>query len=61
MALVHALDEQLAPGFDRFPARWPEVARSLTARGGWRLNLTNDAREAVPLIHDLLARAGRRD
>jgi hypothetical protein len=59
-SLVHALDEQLAPGFDRFPARWPEVARALTARGGWRLNLTDDAHEALPVVRDLLARAGRR-
>jgi hypothetical protein len=59
-ALVHALDEQLAPGFDRFPARWPDVARALTARGGWRLNLTSDAHDALPVVRDLLARAGRR-
>ena len=54
-----ALEAQLAPGFDRFPARWPEVARAITARGGWRLNLTSDAREALPVVRDLLARAGR--
>jgi hypothetical protein len=57
-ALVRALEEQLAPGFDRFPARWPDVARVLTARGGWRLNLTNDVHDAVPVVRDLLARAG---
>jgi len=60
-SLVHALGEQLAPGFDRFPARWPEVARALAARGGWRLNLTSDPREALPVVHDLLARMSRRD
>ena len=59
-SLVRALDLQLAPGFDRFPVKWPEVARALTARGGWRLNLTNDAHEALPVVRDLLARAGRR-
>ena len=59
-ALVHALGEQLAPGFDRFPARWPDVARALSARGGWRLNLTSDAHDALPVVRDLLARAGRR-
>jgi hypothetical protein len=57
----HALQEQLAPGFDRFPARWPEVARALAARGGWRLNLTDDAREALPVVRGLLARAGRQE
>jgi hypothetical protein len=60
-SVVRALDEQLAPGFDRFPARWPGVARALAARGGWRLNLTDDAREALPVVRDLLARAGRQD
>ena len=58
-SLVRALDEQLAPGFDRFPARWPEVARALAARGGWRLNLSSDAHDALPVLRDLLARAGR--
>ena len=58
-ALVRALDEQLAPGFDRFPTRWPEVARALTARGGWRLNLTSDAPAALPFVREMLARAGR--
>lgn len=54
-ALARALDDQLAPGFDRFPVRWPDVVRALTARGGWRLNLSNDARDAVPLVRKLLA------
>ena len=58
--LVSALDEQLAPGFDRFPTRWPSVASALTARGGWRLNLTNDAREALPVVRDLIERHARR-
>jgi hypothetical protein len=57
--LARALDAQLAPGFDRFPARWPEVVRALTARGGWRLNLSGDAHDALPFVRDLLARAGR--
>jgi hypothetical protein len=53
-ALAHALEAQLAPGFDRFPARWPSVLRALTEHGGWRLNLSSDAREAVPLVRKLL-------
>jgi hypothetical protein len=57
--VARALDEQLAPGFDRFPARWPAVVRALAARGGWRLNLSRDAHEAVPIVRDLLARAAR--
>ena len=54
-ALARALEVQLAPGFDRFPARWPRVRGALTDRGGWRLNLSDDAREAVPLVRELLA------
>jgi hypothetical protein len=59
-ALAHALESQLAPGFDRFPSRWPGVVRALTARGGWRLNLSDDAHDAIPVVRDLLVRAGRR-
>ena len=59
-SLQRAHDEQLAPGFDRFPAQWPAVAHALTARGGWRLNLTNDAQDALPVVRDLIERAARR-
>jgi hypothetical protein len=56
-ALAQALDEQLAPGFDRFPARWPHVVRALTERGGWRLNLSRDPTDALPLVREMLAMA----
>ena len=59
-AVARALDEQLTSGFDRFPARWPAVVRALTARGGWRLNLSADPHDALPVVRDVLARAGRR-
>jgi hypothetical protein len=58
-ALARALEAQLAPGFDRFPARWPHVVRALTERGGWRLNLSTDARDAMPLVRELLRMSGR--
>jgi hypothetical protein len=58
-ALARALEEQLAPGFDRFPARWPAVVHALTTRGGWRLTLSSDAHDAVPLVRELLATAAR--
>ena len=54
-ALARALEKQLAPGFDRFPTRWPAVARVLVSRPGWRLNLSSDPREAVALVHEVLA------
>ena len=59
-ALARALEEQLMPGFDRFPARWPGVVRTLTAHGGWRLNLSSDARDAVPFVRELLTISARR-
>ena len=58
-ALARALEAQLVPGFDRFPARWPRVVSALTARGGWRLRLSGDARDAVPLVRELLAMSDR--
>lgn len=54
-ALARALDEQLAPGFDRFPTRWPAVRDALATRGGWRLNLSSDPREGVALVRRVLA------
>jgi hypothetical protein len=53
--LARALDAQLAPGFDRFPARWPAVRDALAARAGWRLNLSSDPREGVALVRGMLA------
>jgi hypothetical protein len=53
-ALARALDAQMAPGFDRFPARWPTVRDALAARAGWRLNLSSDPREGVALVRRLL-------
>jgi len=57
---ARALEAQLAPGFDRFPARWPAVVRALTARGGWRLNLTPDPHEGVRAVRELLSRDQQR-
>jgi hypothetical protein len=53
-ALASALDGQLAPGFDRFPARWPTVLDALARHGGWRLNLSSDPREGVKLVRRLM-------
>ena len=53
--LASTLDAQLAPGFDRFPARWPAVRDALAARGGWRLNLSRDPREGVRLVRRVLS------
>ncbi len=53
-ALASALDEQMTPGFDRFPARWPAVRDALAKRGGWRLNLSSDPRDGVGLVRRVL-------
>ena len=53
--LARVLDEQLAPGFDRFPHRWPAVRDALARGGGWRLNLSRDPREGVALVRRALA------
>ena len=48
------LTEQMAPGFDRFPQREQAVLAALTARGGWRLMLSDDPREAWPFVLRML-------
>jgi len=50
-----ALLRDVAPGFDRFPERHPRVARALAAPGGWRLRLSRDPAEAIPLLRQALA------
>lgn len=48
------LTAQMAPGFDRFPQREQAVLAALTARGGWRLTLSDDPREAWPFVVHML-------
>lgn len=45
------------PGFDRFPERHDAVVGALTEHGGWQLTLSDDPREALPLLTSLLASA----
>ncbi|MEP7001945.1 MAG: hypothetical protein ABI969_15765 [bacterium] len=52
--LRRELAQQLAPGFDRFAARHDDVVGALTADGGWRLTLSNNPSEALPLLERLL-------
>jgi hypothetical protein len=53
--LLEALGGLLAAGFDRFPERHEAVLQELTAPGGWRLTLSPDPHEALPLLEDLLS------
>jgi hypothetical protein len=41
-------------GFDRFPERHEAVVRALSDEGGWRLTLSSDASDAVPLLEAML-------
>jgi hypothetical protein len=52
--LLEELAKQLALGFDRFPKRHDDVVRTLAGRGGWRLTLSNNPWDALPLLHRML-------
>jgi hypothetical protein len=44
----------VSPGFDRFPERHARVVHTLASRGGWHLQLSDDPREALPLLDRIL-------
>lgn len=48
------LARQLTLGFDRFAGRHDEVVRALTADGGWRLTLSENPFDALPLLQRML-------
>lgn len=49
-----ALLDDLEPGFDRYPATAELAADALAGDGGWRLRVSNDPHESVPLIQRML-------
>jgi len=51
--VADALSHAVAPGFDRYPERHAGVVRALATTGGWRLTLSNDPDEALPLLRRL--------
>lgn len=53
-AIISALSEQPAPGFDRFPERHTGVVHALAGSGGWRLTLSNDPHAALRLLVRIL-------
>jgi hypothetical protein len=53
--VVDALMGDVAPGFDRFPERHADVACTLAVGGGWRLTLSDDPRDALPLLEQMLS------
>ena len=54
LTIIDALSTNVAPGFDRFPERHARVVRELAAPGGWRLNLSSNPQDALPLIRAML-------
>lgn len=48
------LERQLTPGFDRFPERNAGVLNQLAKGGGWRLTLSANPRDALPLFLRML-------
>lgn len=52
--IIDALTCGVAPGFDRFPARNAVVANALAAGGGWRLTLSANPDDALPLLDEML-------
>ncbi len=52
--IAQAMKTNVSPGFDRFPERHERVVDRLAAAGGWRLHLSADPREALPLLEKLL-------
>jgi hypothetical protein len=52
--IASALRRDVDAGFDRFPERHDAVVRALAAHDGWRLTLSADPRDALPLLQQML-------
>jgi hypothetical protein len=50
------LASQLSAGFDRFPERNGSVFAAIAGDGGWRLTLSDNPRDALPLLRRVLDR-----
>lgn len=57
--LVGELVRMREPGFDLFVDEMEEPIRELCRYGGWRLELGDDPRAAVPILEELAAEVGR--
>lgn len=53
-AMRAALGSDVDSGFDRYLERRAECVRALTKRGGWRLTLSSNPRDALPFLRELL-------
>ena len=52
--LISLLTDQLTQGYDRYPHRLESTVSAVAGDGGWRLTLTDDPREALPLLMKLV-------
>jgi hypothetical protein len=52
--LISILTDQLTQGYDRYPQRLESTVSAVAGDGGWRLTLTDDPREALPLLMKLV-------
>jgi hypothetical protein len=52
--MVETLSRDLAPGFDRHAARHGPAVRAIAEGGGWRLRLSGNPHEALPLLRQML-------
>jgi hypothetical protein len=56
--LEEIMTDKLEPGFDLFADTIGEAIHALARYGGWRLNLGNDPRDALPLLEEMVAEIG---
>ena len=52
--LIRVLTDQLTQGYDRYPERLDATVNAVARDGGWKLRLTDDPREALPLLLKLV-------
>ncbi|CAN5920049.1 hypothetical protein BH11GEM2_BH11GEM2_30500 [soil metagenome] len=52
--VVESLCRDVAPGFDRQAVRHAPAMRAIAAGGGWRLRLSGNPHEALPLLRQML-------
>jgi Serine kinase of the HPr protein, regulates carbohydrate metabolism len=53
--ILEALCRDVAPGFDRHSDRHVPSVRAIAGSGGWRLHLSGDPHEALPLLERMLS------
>lgn len=57
--IVEALTHDVAPGFDRHTTRHRPAMQAIAGDGGWRMRLSPDPHEALPLLEHILGYRSR--